>query len=51
MHTVFAKLKHLLRKAQARTLQAICTAIGELLGNFAPDECANYFKNAGYGLT
>jgi putative transposase len=48
---VFAKLKHLLRKTQARTVAAICTAIGELLGSFTPNECANYFKNAGYGLT
>jgi transposase len=48
---VFAKLKHLLRKAQARTVAAVCTAIGELLGSFTPSECANYFKNAGYGLT
>jgi transposase len=48
---VFAKLKHLLRKAQARTVEAICTAIGELLGSYTPGECANYFKNAGYGLT
>jgi transposase len=45
---VFAKLKHLLRKAAARTVEAICAAVGEILGNFAPDECANYFKNSGY---
>jgi transposase len=48
---VFAKLKHLLRKAQARTVEAVCTAIGQLLGSFTPGECTNYFKNAGYGLT
>jgi len=48
---VFAKLKHLLRKAAARTLEAICTAIGQSLKAFTPDECANYFRNAGYGLT
>jgi putative transposase len=48
---VFAKLKHLLRKAAARTLQATCTAIGQSLTAFTPDECANYFRNAGYGLT
>jgi transposase len=48
---VFAKLKHLLRKACARTIEAICAAIGELLGAFTPDECANYFRNSGYGLT
>jgi transposase len=45
---VFAKLKHLLRKAAARTVQTICAAIGELLGNFTPAECANYFRNSGY---
>ena len=48
---VFAKLKHLLRKAAARTVEAVCTAVGHLLGAFTADECANYFKHAGYGLT
>ena len=48
---VFAKLKHLLRKAAARTVEAVCAAIGQLLGSYTPSECANYFKNAGYGLT
>jgi transposase len=45
---VFAKLKHLLRKAAARTIEAICAAIGQLLGAFTKRECANYFKNSGY---
>lgn len=45
---VFAKLKHLLRKEAARTVEAICTSIGRLLGTYTPQECANYFKNAGY---
>ena len=45
---VFAKLKHLLRKAAARTVEAVCAAVGELLGSFTPQECANYFRNAGY---
>ena len=45
---VFAKLKHLLRKAAARTVETVCAAIGELLGTFTKDECANYFKNSGY---
>jgi len=48
---VFAKLKHLLRKAAARTLETVCAAIGQLLGAFTPQECANYFKNAGYAST
>jgi transposase len=45
---VFAKLKHLLRKRAARTVEAICAAIGQLLQAFTPQECANYFQNAGY---
>jgi transposase len=46
----FAKLKHWLRKAAARTVDTICEAIGEILNAFSPQECANYFKHAGYGL-
>jgi putative transposase len=48
---VFAKFKHLLRKASARTREAICNAIGELLSSYSPDECANYLRNSGYGRT
>ena len=46
---VFAKLKHLLRKAQARSYDAVLTAIGALLKSYAPKECANYLANCGYG--
>ncbi|WP_369810043.1 IS630 family transposase [Bradyrhizobium sediminis] len=45
---VFAKLKHLLRKAAARTVDAVCAVIGQLLNAFTPQECANYLKNSGY---
>ena len=45
---VFAKLKHLLRKAAARNRDAICAAIGDLLESFTPQECTNYFSNSGY---
>src|SRR5262245_5982997 len=45
---VFAKLKHLLRKAAARTVDTVCTAIGEVLDAFTPEECANFLKNSGY---
>ena len=48
---VFAKLKHLLRKVAARTVDTVCSAIGQLLDAFTPQECRNYFKNAGYDLT
>ena len=46
---VFAKLKHLLRKARERTIDATWKRIGSLLENFSAAECRNYFLNAGYG--
>ena len=46
---VFAKLKHLLRKAAQRTRETVCAAIGQILGTFTPQECVNYFANSGYG--
>lgn len=45
---VFAKLKSLLRKADERTVQDTWQRIGKLLDAFSANECANYFKNAGY---
>ena len=48
---VFAKLKHLLRKAAARTRDAVSDAIADLLQSYTPDECANYFRNSGYAPT
>jgi len=48
---VFAKLKHLLRKAQERTVEATWKRIGALLREFKSTECANYLRNAGYAST
>lgn len=45
---VYAKLKTLLRKAAERTLEATWKRIGAILQAFTPQECANYFRNAGY---
>ena len=36
----FAKLKGALRKAEARTVDDVCDAIGEILKTFTPQECA-----------
>ncbi len=47
----FAKLKHLLRKAAARTIDAVCQAIAEILDTASPQECRNYFIEAGYDQT
>ena len=45
---VFAKLKHLLRKAAERSKEATWKRIGDLLTRFTPNECANYLINSGY---
>jgi transposase len=45
---VFAKLKTLLRKLDARTVETTWRGIGQLLDAFTPAECANYFRNSGY---
>jgi transposase len=48
---LFAKLKHWLRKAAARTNDAVCDAIAPILDAVTSKECANYFAQAGYELT
>ncbi len=48
---VFAKLKHLMRKAQERSIEAALQRIGSLLNNFSAGECSNYLVNAGYAST
>ena len=44
----FAKLKAHLRKAQARTIDALWQAVGSICELYSPDECWNYLKHAGY---
>jgi transposase len=48
---VFAKLKTLLRKQDARTVEATWRAIGDVLKRFPPDECERYLEHAGYQST
>lgn len=45
---VFAKLKAFLRKAAARTCDALFDAFADALSRFKPDEFLNYFRAAGY---
>lgn len=44
----FAKIKALLRKAAARTINELWKVIGEALDAFTPAECENYFTACGY---
>lgn len=45
----FSKLKTLIRKAAARTYQALWKKVGTVCDLFLPQECRNYFTAAGYG--
>ena len=44
----FAKLKELLRKQGARTIQALWRAIGNICNLFTPKQCWNFFRHDGY---
>ena len=46
---IFAKLKTLLRKEDARSIAAVWHKIGSLLNEFSPSECANFLTHTGYG--
>jgi transposase len=48
---IFARLKHLLRKASERTIRATWTRIGHLLNVFTKEECGRYLVKAGYAST
>jgi transposase len=45
---VFSKLKHLLRKTQAPSYDAVLAAIGETIGTFTAQQCSYYLQNCGY---
>ncbi|MDP3747023.1 MAG: IS630 family transposase, partial [Phenylobacterium sp.] len=40
-----------LRKAAERSVDALWNRIGQILDQFTPEICANYFKAAGYAST
>jgi putative transposase len=44
----FAKFKHMLRKARQRSIDTVWKAVGQILQSFLPEECRNYFINAGW---
>ena len=48
IENAFAKLKALLRKAAERTVEGLWRWIAQLIDLFTPQECANYFRAAGY---
>jgi transposase len=51
IENAFAKLKALLRKAAERTVEGLWRAIGYLIDQITPADCANMFAAAGYDPT
>lgn len=47
----FSKLKAHLRRVGARSFTDLFKAIGDICDLFTPEECWNYFTNAGYAST
>lgn len=47
----FAKLKAFFRAARPRTFDHVCELVATALALFLPDECANYVRHCGYGVT
>lgn len=51
IENAFAKIKAGLRRAAERSTDALWHRIGQILQDFTPQECQNYFKAAGYQPT
>ncbi|PJB70116.1 MAG: hypothetical protein CO093_08770 [Alphaproteobacteria bacterium CG_4_9_14_3_um_filter_47_13] len=45
---IFSKFKAFLRKAMARSFDALWKTIGRLISLFSEQECLSYFRNSGY---
>ena len=48
IENAFAKLKAGLRRAAERSTEALWNCIGTIAQSYTPQECANYFRAAGY---
>jgi transposase len=44
----FSKLKTALRKGAVRAVKPLIKLIAKLIKTFVPEQCANYFRHAGY---
>lgn len=48
IENAFSKLKAMLRARAERKIDALWDAVGTLIPRFTSEECANYFRAAGY---
>lgn len=47
---MWSKVKALVRRAEARSIEALYDAIGHALRRVGLDECRNYFRSCGYAM-
>lgn len=47
----FSNIKHWMRMAEERTLDAISSRVGSVLSTITESECRNYINHVGYGRT
>jgi transposase len=50
IENAFSKLKTLVRKSKIRKIEELWRRLGELCDVFSPNECLNYFRQAGYKI-
>ncbi len=48
IENAFSRLKAMLRKVAARSIDQLWEAIAQIIQTYSPRECANYFAAAGY---
>lgn len=48
IENAYSKLKALMRKGGARTVDALAKLVGRSITAFTPDDCCGYFRHAGY---
>lgn len=51
IENMWSKVKACLRKAGARTFEALIDAVRDALSAVTPEDCDGYFENCGYGET
>lgn len=49
IENMWSKVKAHLRKAAARTVDAVLEAVKQALGSITPQDCEGYFERCGYG--
>lgn len=50
IENMWSKVKTLVRKAEARTFDAVVAAVGAALAKVTLEDCKGFFKNCGYAI-